>query len=406
MKWKLRGILLLLLCIILTTVIVKHLQDKKAEHEETESWDQTKNVAETSIPYELEMSDTQRESVRKEILQIAGSYKDIYREGRKKVEDGNNLTEAYVERIIDKIAETGHTVGDKRNHVNLRNADNIEKFFEKAKQSSEKPETISIYQVIENGNMGRIDFSMESGNMTAVCATVDWNEELKPYVTYVAKYGVTSWKYTEKGYFLYDLMLNEGTMPDGHDAIRVKPLPDDCREFSEKYILPMGYMANNVFLTDWDSSSIEQVNFNDAFDFLCILYNGYDSWNVYDPSGIPKKDYEQILKKYFEIDTEKLEKAAHYNAEEGTYPWNPLGCGSYFPHDVPEPEVTAYKKHEDGTITLTVDAVWPECETDRAFTHEVRIKIQEDGSAKYLSNRIVPSEHNLLPPYTARTSGS
>lgn len=37
--------------------------------------------------------------------------------------------------------------------------------------------------------------------------------------------------------------------------------------------------------------------------------------------------------------------------------------------NVPVPEVTAYKENPDGTLTITVEAVWKERMTDCAFIH-------------------------------------
>ena len=67
------------------------------------------------------------------------------------------------------------------------------------------------------------------------------------------------------------------------------------------------------------------------------------------------------------------------------------------------PEVTDIKKNEDGTVTLTVDAV---CEMvlcdDDVITHELTVKFYKDGSFKYLSNKILNGGINDIPDYQYR----
>lgn len=69
---------------------------------------------------------------------------------------------------------------------------------------------------------------------------------------------------------------------------------------------------------------------------------------------------------------------------------------------MPYPEVTAYRENEDGTLTLVTDAVWAEENLDRAYSHEVTVRLLEDGQWQYVSNHILPSEENMIPAYTAR----
>lgn len=51
-------------------------------------------------------------------------------------------------------------------------------------------------------------------------------------------------------------------------------------------------------------------------------------------------------------------------------------------------EVTDYTENPDGTITLTVDGVWVEEDTDCAFTSIIVIQPFADGTFRYLSNTI------------------
>ena len=66
-------------------------------------------------------------------------------------------------------------------------------------------------------------------------------------------------------------------------------------------------------------------------------------------------------------------------------------------------EVVDYTKNADGTITLIVDGVWPDYNSDLAFRNTVVVQPFEDGTFRYLSNSIEQIELELPP--IARTKG-
>ncbi len=56
-----------------------------------------------------------------------------------------------------------------------------------------------------------------------------------------------------------------------------------------------------------------------------------------------------------------------------------------------------YTKNADGTITLIVDGVWPDYNSDLAFRNTVVVQPFEDGTFRYLSNSIEQIELELPP---------
>ena len=56
------------------------------------------------------------------------------------------------------------------------------------------------------------------------------------------------------------------------------------------------------------------------------------------------------------------------------------------------PHRSNYKETGDGTVTLTVDGVWPDYNSDYAFTNRLVIKPSADGTFRYLSNHIEEKE--------------
>ncbi len=58
-------------------------------------------------------------------------------------------------------------------------------------------------------------------------------------------------------------------------------------------------------------------------------------------------------------------------------------------------EVVDYTYNSDGTITLIVDAVWADCNSDIAFTNCIVVQPFEDGTFRYLSYSIEKKELDI-----------
>lgn len=69
------------------------------------------------------------------------------------------------------------------------------------------------------------------------------------------------------------------------------------------------------------------------------------------------------------------------------------------------PEVTDLRENEDGTVTLTVEAVCGMVIADDAvIPHEVTMRFEENGSFQYLGNRILDDGIQNIPEYSYRIS--
>ena len=55
-------------------------------------------------------------------------------------------------------------------------------------------------------------------------------------------------------------------------------------------------------------------------------------------------------------------------------------------------EVVDYTENPDGTITLIVDGVWADYNSDLAFTNTIVVQPFGDGTFRYLSNTIEQKE--------------
>ena len=145
----------------------------------------------------------------------------------------------------------------------------------------------------------------------------------------------------------------------------------------DRYILPVSYFCNNLFLTDWDAGSMDRIEFNDLYEFLYEMKYGEKMDEEAAAGGIPKAQFEEVVLTYFDISVEKLETYARYDPENGVYPWEPIGPWNRVQQFQPFPEVVKCTENGDGTRTLYVEAVFVEEGTDCSFRHEVTMKEQE-----------------------------
>ena len=114
---------------------------------------------------------------------------------------------------------------------------------------------------------------------------------------------------------------------------------------------------------------------------------------------------ESLIMEYLPVTKEQIREYAVFDEENQTYYWVRLGCFNYAPtfFGTSLPEVVNIKENEDGTITLTVEAV---CDMvicdDAVITHELTVRFAEDGSFQYLGNEILNDGIMHIPDYQYR----
>ena len=121
------------------------------------------------------------------------------------------------------------------------------------------------------------------------------------------KFIVHDWEYTDKGWLIWEKALSRNQEMDMHTFVRILPLDETCRELGNAYILPVSYFCNNLFLTDWDEGSMDQIEFNDLYDFLYAMKYGESLDEEQVQGGIPKEEFESVVQTYFDISAADLE---------------------------------------------------------------------------------------------------
>ena len=327
---------------------------------------------------------------------------DLY----EKAEEENKLADLETIRsIVNRLGENGYSAVDSRNQINMTEPEKVVEFCEKVDAQEEAE--ITILEISYLGGFVKYDLHTKDGNVDVVRSYYGYeNGEIQKEVT--GRYQAEYWNYTEEGYLMFsgvwfseELYVLTLSGAEEHTALRVQPLDETYRELSRKYLLPISFEQNNMFIVDWSEEDFGDLNFYDMYDILYPKVNGQyvpyvadDNLSVSAVYRIPKEEFESVIMKYFNIDSETLQSKTVYDSEDSTYEYKPRGFEEVEYPEYPYSEVIGYTENSDGTITLTANVVFPYSGNSKVYAHEVVIRPLEDGRVQYVSNRIIPSEDN------------
>jgi len=310
-----------------------------------------------------------------------------------------------IRSIVNRFGENGYPAVDSRNQIDMTEAEQVEWFCEMVDTQEEAE--ITIIEVSYLGGFVKYDLETKDGNVDVVRSYYKYeNGNMKREVT--GSYQAEYWNYTEDGYLMFsgvwfseELYVLTLSGAEEHTALRVQPLDETYRELSRKYLLPIGFEQNNMFIVDWSEDDFGELNFYDMFDLLYpkvygtnIPYVADDNLGVGAVYQIPKDDFERVILPYFDIDSETLQSKTIYNAEDKTYEYKPRGFEEVEYPEYPYSEVIGFTENGDGTLTLTANVVFPYVGDSKVYAHEVVVRPLENGEVQYVSNRIIPSEDN------------
>ena len=352
---------------------------------------------EAAVSEEYSYKEQREESHDFEAESIAGLYRDIY---DRAAETGTVGTEEVMRNFVERIGEQGYVAIDEGNQIDMAGSEQVLSFCGSVDKKQEAELTIIV--VTGSGGLIKYDLHTTDGTVDVVRGYYPYSNGILENMGTVS-YPAESWEYTKEGYLLFEgsyysesyYVLSLSDEPE-HTALRVEPLDETCRELNRQYLLPVGYGGNNLFLTDWSEQDFGNLDFYDLFDrFYPDIYeqpvpftpdDDLDAGAVY---RIPADVFEHVIERHLQIDYEELQRKAAYIPEDQTYEYRPRGFYEVEYPDIPYPEVVSYTENGDGTLTLTVNAIYPEENTSRAYTHKTVIRPLDDGGFQYVSNQII-----------------
>jgi len=327
---------------------------------------------------------------------------DLY----KKAAEENKIADLETIRgIVNCLGENGYPAVDSRNQINMTDPEKVVEFCEKVDAQEEAE--ITILEVSYLGGFVKYNLHTKDGNVDVVRSYYKYeNGDIQREVT--GSYQAEYWNYTEEGYLMFsgvwfseELYVLTLSGAEEHTALRVQSLDETYRELSRKYLRPIGFEQNNMFIVDWSEDDFGALNFYDMYDILYPKVNGQyvpyiadDNLAVSAVYRIPKEEFESVIMKYFNIDSETLQSKTVYYSEDSTYEYKQRGFEEVEYPEYPYSEVVDFTENSDGTITLTANVVFPYAGDSKVYAHEAVVRPLEDGGVQYVSNQIIPSEDN------------
>ena len=373
-------------------------ETESAEEEAAEQWEKG---------YGLPVDEQEEKEAENDCRAMMEHIYEIYKEADKGTASNVVLTDETILELQKKLMETGYPIATLVTYLNMGNYESVDSFLEDC--TAGESGSVVIYEIHDDGGIGRMKFIFDGTDMYVVSARSVWNENGKSGISYISYTRLKEWKYTDKGWFCYELCVPEppevSEIVDGSCLIRVKPMTEEQREMSERCVRGLGYQGQNILCSNWNAENMSELDYNGMFEYLYGMKYG-EKFNSEDyPNGIPKEEFESLIMEYLPVTKEQIREYAVFDEENQTYYWARLGCFNYAPtfFGTSLPEVVNINENEDGTITLTVEAV---CDMvicdDAVITHELTVRFAEDGSFQYLGNEILNDGIMHIPDYQYR----
>ena len=386
--------------------VAEEVWEPPVEIEDSETVTEEENDTKTSIdsaywfiPQSSDclISEEEKEQLQNMVLSAAESVKEIYKDVI--ITDAANYSSGVSEftseqrkEVVEQLGKAGLVSTEE--DTNMQNHEKIETFY--ADYLNGQDSMVTVFEVHRDGLIGAVTFIYRNGQLQTYYIGVRWKEGGMPEIQGTSVSNVAEIKLTEKGYFIYayEYVIAHSSL---RQYWRTEPLPEDCRDLTEKYISGLSYVNYNVLVTNWDSSNVEDILMPCMYEDIYRIYTGEnlktEDWKI------SAEEFEKIMTTYFPVSVEQLREHCGYDEGSNSYEYEMIYASPYPPFG----EVVDYTENADGTITLIVDGVWPDYNSDLAFRNTVVVQPFEDGTFRYLSNSIEQIELELPP--IARTKG-
>lgn len=288
--------------------------------------------------------------------------------------------------VLEALGELG--VIATTNDANTQNGEKFIPFYDDYLNG--KSGMVTIYKVYDDGLIGSITFLYRDGEIQSYYVGVKPGTNGEPCVSGKNVQEIASVKYTPKGYFIYE-DKNPMLHASSYGYFRLSPMSDECRSLTDRFLKNLEFQKYKLMVCDWDEETVHELLAPGMFEDFYYIKFGDAYRDSFD--SIPEDLFEEVMTTYLPVTVSDLRKTYEYDETTGTYSQETVYNSPYPPFL----EVTDYKYNADGTITLYADGVWPEYNSDHAFTNEIVVKPFEDGSFRLLSNDVTEQELRLPP---------
>ena len=363
--------------------IATTMEQGMSENEPEPSVESSEEPENPFTPHDVDLlSEEEKEQLQNTALAAAESVKELYEDSitADTVHFSSGVSEFTSEQrkaVVEQLGNDG--LVSAAENTNMQNPEKVEAFY--ADYLNGQDSMVTVFDVQRDGLIGVLTFVYRKGQLQAYYIGIQWKEDGTPEIQSISTNNVAEIKLTEKGYFIYayETVIAHGCI---RQYWRVSPLSEKCRELTKKYISGLSYLDLEVLAKDWDSSNAGDILTPSLYDVIYRIHTGKILPS--DTRSIPAEDYESIMTTYFPVTAGQLREHCGYDEDSGSYEYEKMHVTQYPPFG----EVVDYTENADETITLIVDGVWPDHNTDLAFRNTVVVQPFEDGTFRYLSNSV------------------
>ena len=362
-------------------ILSNNISEESVEENETESSLWFLPQAENCLITETE-KDELKDVALTAAEQVKEAYKDIKLIGESPY--GSNIKEFTREQcreVVTLLGRAGYV--SVTEDANMENYEKVEDFYTAYMEKHDA--MVTIFNVNRDGLIGAVTFIYRNNELQTYYVEIGWQEGGIPEIRSTLVSDIAEIKLTEKGYFIYayEEVIAHSSL---RQYWRIKPLSDKCRELTAKYVYGLSYVNYNVLVKNWDSNNVEDILMPCMFEDIYRIYTGEilrtENWRI------PADTYEKIMTTYFPVSIEQLRERCGYDEDSNSYEHEMIFASPYPPFG----EVVDYTENPDGTITLVVDGVWADYNSDLAFTNIIVVQPFDDDTFRYLSNTIEQKE--------------
>ena len=182
----------------------------------------------------------------------------------------------------------------------LTTSDRFYTFWDAVQQHKDAEQ--EVIMVLESGCLSYRLFTYNETGGFIYSMTYYPDEIREPYYE---KHEIKDWELTEKANFYYRIYpANDKHYPD-FSLIRLVAPDPELFDLTFHYIYPVGYIATNIFLIDWNEGNWGNLSFNDQFEYLYYAHHGKqflaDNYTVLEDRrgyAIPAEEFERIVLPY------------------------------------------------------------------------------------------------------------
>ena len=179
----------------------------KEKDSEKEFEDDTNSELNTGYGYDLPVDKQEDKTAKKELHEMMQAVWPIYDKSEKGDTSNVVLPSKTIKKILDKIESCSVPAFFSGREEHMRNADKFDGFLKNA-QKGEK-DSIIVYEVHEDGGVGRNKYIFDGQNMYVLYVGSVWNNDEDVISIDTTYTRIKEWNYTKDGWFTGEFCVPE-----------------------------------------------------------------------------------------------------------------------------------------------------------------------------------------------------